>query len=148
MLMRSINRRGFTLMELLLVIVILGVLSALVLPNIPKLNRGALVKTARLQVETNLSFALDAYQIDNGRYPTTDQGLGALIHQPSTDPSPKNWNGPYLKQKAIPKDPWGNEFVYSSPGEHNSEEYDLYSLGPDGVESGDDISNWLVEETR
>jgi general secretion pathway protein G len=135
-------------MELLLVIVILGVLSALVLPNIPKLNRGALVKAAKLQVESNIPFALDAYQIDNGRYPTTEQGLQALIEQPATDPAPKNWNGPYLKQKSMPEDPWGNPFVYISPGEHNSEEYDLYSLGPDGVQSDDDVTNWLDEDAK
>ena len=82
------------------------------------------------------------YELDNGRYPSTSQGLRALIEKPTESPVPTNWNGSYLKKKRIPKDPWGNDYVYVSPGVHNDEEYDLYSLGADGIESSDDITNW------
>ena len=81
--------------------------------------------------------------MDNGRYPTTDQGLKALVVEPSTEPVPMSWSGPYLKKKQIPKDPWGKEYVYKSPGSYNSDAYDLSSVGPDGSEGSDDIVNWI-----
>ena len=85
------------------------------------------------------------YELDNGRYPTTEQGLKALVVEPTTSPVPNNWSGSYLKKKKIPKDPWGNPYVYGNPGTHNTEGYDLYSYGPDGVEGDDDIVNWGEE---
>jgi len=93
-------------------------------------------------LKANLSTALDMYELDNGRYPTTGQGLKALLQEPGTSPVPHDWSGPYLKKKRIPKDPWKREYVYVAPGVHNTGEFDLYSLGPDGIESEDDIVNW------
>jgi general secretion pathway protein G len=84
--------------------------------------------------------------MDTGQYPTTEQGLSALIATPTSAPVPTQWNGPYLKKKSIPKDPWGRDYVYVSPGTNNPESYDLSSLGPDGVEDSKDITNWGNEE--
>ena len=89
---------------------------------------------------------MDVYELDNGRYPTTEQGLKALIIKPTTEPIPDKWRGPYLKKKQIPKDAWVNEYVYVCPGVHNPETYDLSSYGPDEIESKDDINNWEIEE--
>jgi general secretion pathway protein G len=140
------NRKGFTLIEIMLVVIIIGVLVAMVVPNIAGRSDQARKTAAKTDIESNVSNALDLYQLDNGRYPSTEQGLNALITQPSADPAPIKWNGPYLKKKKLPKDPWGHEYVYASPGEHNKESYDLSSLGADGVEGKDDITNWEKDE--
>ena len=140
--MSKIFQKGFTLIEIMLVVVIIGVLVAMVVPNISGRSQQARVTAAKTDIEANLATTLDLYQVDNGRYPTTEQGLAALVSAPSGSPAPTNWNGPYLKKKKILKDPWGKEYVYVAPGAHNKEEYDLSSLGPDGVESNDDITNW------
>jgi len=143
--MGSINRRdkkAFTLTEILLVVVIIGVLVGMVLPNIAGRGEQARVAAAKADIESNLSMALDMYELDNGRYPTTEQGLKALLVQPTSAPVSDNWSGPYLKKKELPKDPWGNAYVYVSPGNHNPESYDLSSSGADGMESQDDIVNW------
>ena len=84
--------------------------------------------------------------MDNGTYPTTEQGLSALKQKPSMSPIPTNWKAPYLKK--TPKDPWGNEYIYVQPGLHNKDDYDLYSYGSDGIESQDDIVNWETEQTE
>ena len=139
-------RGGFTLIEILLVIVIISILAAMVGPNIIGQGKGAKLSAARIDIETNLSTALDLYELHNSRYPTTEQGLKALLEKPSSAPEPPNWQGPYLKKKKMPKDPWKHDYVYSFPGAHNKENYDLSSLGPDGVESGDDINNWEVDD--
>ena len=130
------------MIEILLVIVIIGVLAAMVVPNFAGQGEKARRAAAKTDIEVNLSTALDLYELDNGRYPTTEQGLRALMEEPTTTPAPKNWNGPYLKKKKIPKDPWGQDYVYVAPGTHNTDDYDLSSHGPDGSESSDDISNW------
>jgi general secretion pathway protein G len=132
--------RGFTLIELLVVLVILGLLAGLVGPQVMKYLSSANTDTARLQIE-NLSAALDTFRIDVGRYPTTAEGLQALIQPP---PGLTRWNGPYLKKNLIPQDPWGNDYHYASPGQHGA--FDLYSLGADNAEGGDgenqDVVSW------
>ncbi len=137
-----LKNKGFTLIEILLVVVIIGILAAMVVPNLSGQGKKARISTARVDIESNLATALDLYELDNGKYPTSEQGLKALIQKPASASEPINWNGPYLKKKKIPKDPWKNKYSYVSPGIHNPEEYDLSSYGPDGVESNDDISNW------
>jgi general secretion pathway protein G len=134
--------KGFTLIEIMLVVVIIGVLVGMVVPNIAGKSEQARKTAAKTDIESNLSNALDLYQLDNGHYPTTEQGLSALVQEPTQAPVPTKWNGPYLKKKKIPKDPWGRDYVYVSPGEHNKESYDLSSLGSKGVEGQDNVTNW------
>jgi general secretion pathway protein G len=134
--------KAFTLIEIMLVVVIIGVLVAMVVPNIAGRSDQARKTAALTDIESNLGSALDLYQMDNGQYPTSEQGLKALIQEPTSDPIPNNWNGPYLKKKKIPKDPWGREYIYVSPGGNNKESYDLSSLGPKGVEGKDSVTNW------
>jgi general secretion pathway protein G len=140
------QRRGFTLIEIMLVVIIIGILVAMLVPNIAGRSEQARKTAAHTDIESNISTALDLYRMDVGQYPTTEQGLSALMTAPSASPVPAQWNGPYLKKKRIPKDPWGHDYVYTSPGTQNPESYDLSSLGADGVESGDDITNWGNEE--
>jgi len=133
----SNKNSGFTLIEIMLVITIIGILAAVVLPRLVGRGEEARISAAKLQIE-NLSSALDTFELDNGRYPTTEEGLSALQTTPS---NVKNWKGPYLK-KGISNDPWGKPYVYKCPGVHNKD-YDLLSYGADGVEGGtDDITNW------
>lgn len=131
--------RGFSLIELLIVMVIIGLLASLVGPSLFKKVGGAKQKTARSQIEL-LGTALDSYRLDMGDYPTTEQGLEALREQPE---GVDNWNGPYLR-KDVPKDPWSRPYVYKSPGDHG--EYDLSSLGKDGQPGGEDededVNSW------
>jgi general secretion pathway protein G len=132
--------RGFTLIELLVVLAILGLLAGLVGPQVMKFLSGSKTKTAKLQIE-ELSSALDMFRLEIGRYPTMAEGLGALIEAPG---SISGWNGPYLRKKIIPKDPWGYEYHYRIPGEHGA--YDLYTLGADNAVGGDgestDVGSW------
>ncbi len=132
--------RGFTLIELLVVLVILGLLAGLVGPQVMKYLGGANTKTAKLQIE-DFSTALDAFRLDMGRYPTNAEGLAALVSQPA---GAARWNGPYLRKSIIPKDPWGNDYQYRSPGQHGA--FDLYALGADNAEGGDgenqDVASW------
>ena len=136
------NIKAFTLIEIMLVVIIIGVLVAMVVPNFTGRGEQARRTAAKADIEANLTTALDLYEMDNGRYPTTDQGLPALLSKPAANPVPAHWNGPYLKKKKIPKDPWGRDYVYVSPGTYNPEEYDISSYGPDGAEGNDDITNW------
>ena len=136
------NKNAFTLIEIMLVVIIIGVLVAMVVPNLSGRGEQARRAAAKADIESNLSTALDLYELDNGKYPTTEQGLISLLQKPGGTPEPVNWSGPYLKKKQIPKDPWGRDYVYIAPGKHNIDEYDLSSQGPDGVESADDIGNW------
>jgi len=138
--------QGFTLTEILLVVIIIGVLVGMVIPNIAGRGEQARRAAAQADIEANLAMALDMYEMDNGRFPTTDQGLKALLAKPSTAPVSDNWSGPYLKKKRLPKDPWGNSYAYVAPGTRNVESYDLYSLGADAKESEDDVVNWGQEE--
>jgi len=131
---------GFTLLELLVVLVILGLLASLVGPQVLRHVGSSKTKTAALQIQ-ELGAALDLYRLEVGRYPSSQEGLDALLKAPS---GAGNWNGPYLTKSVIRKDPWGNDYLYSFPGEHG--EYDLYSLGADGQEGGDgenqDVHSW------
>lgn len=124
------DERGFTLIELLVVLAILGFLAAIATPQVLKYLASAKMSTAHTQVES-LSSALDLYKLDAGRYPTTQEGLDALVTAPA---GTETWNGPYVKKKASLVDPWGHLYGYRSPGEHG--EYDLYSDGPDGGAAG------------
>lgn len=144
-MLRLKGARGFTLVEIMLVVIILGVLVAMVVPNLAGRGEQARRSAAKADIEANLATTLDLYEFDNGRYPTTEQGLQALLTQPTSAPVPVSWNGPYLKKKKIPKDPWGNDYVYVCPGIKNIQSYDLSSRGPDGEESEDDITNWAED---
>jgi general secretion pathway protein G len=127
-------RRGFTLIEILVVIVVISILAALVAPNVFRHVGTAKDAAAKSQIEM-MGAALDAYRLDNGRYPTTDQGLDALWEAPEVEPRPSNWRGPYLR-KAVPLDPWNNAYLYGSPGVVHPDGYDLASLGADGLPGG------------
>ncbi len=133
------NNKGFTLIEVMVVIIIVGLLSALVAPKFFGKIDQAKVKTTKTQIEL-LGSALDDFRLDNGRYPTTDEGLEILRTEPE---GLKTWHGPYLP-KAVPMDAWGRAYIYKSPGEHG--EYDLLSYGKDGEEGGEkdnkDIVSW------
>ena len=140
-LTRRRRRAGFTLIELLLVMIILAVLAALVLPRFTGRAEDANKGAAETQIKSLFGVALDMYEADNGRFPTTAQGLQALRTIPTAAPQPKNWKG-YLKSD-VPNDPWGNPYIYRSPGQVNTDSYDLISAGPDGREgSEDDITNF------
>jgi general secretion pathway protein G len=143
--MQSVARRaGFTLIEILVVIVVLGVLAGLVAPDVFRHVGASKEAAARAQIEM-LGAALDAYRLDNDVYPTTEQGLEALRREPLSEPRPRNWRGPYL-QKEVPLDPWKRPYVYRSPGRANPWGYDLSSYGRDGREGGQgedaDITSW------
>lgn len=140
------KNKGFTMIEIMLVVIIIGILAALVVPNLAGRGEQARMAAAQADIEANIPAALDLYELDNGNYPTTEQGLAALAQEPTTSPVPSNWNGPYLKKRKTPLDPWKREYVYVAPGANNTEDYDLSSLGPDGIESEDDIVNWAKEE--
>ena len=131
---------GFTLIELLVVIAILGLVASLVGPSVIRQFGGAKADTARLQI-ADLSAALDLYYLDLGRYPTTAEGLTALVSAPE---AANDWNGPYLKKISVPSDPWGNAYVYKAPGEGSP--YDLISYGADSQLGGErdsaDIASW------
>jgi len=139
-LTRTNKQRGFTLIELLVVLVILGLLAGLVGPQVLRYTGSAKSDTAKLQIE-ELGAGLDLYHLEVGRYPTTDEGLKALVERPT---GLNKWNGPYLKKKNIPTDPWGNDYHYKYPGEQGL--YDLYSLGNDNMDGGEgndaDIVSW------
>ncbi len=135
-----IEQSGFTLIELLVVLAIIGLLAGLVGPQVMKHLGGAKSKTAKVQIG-DISQALDMYRLDVGSYPTTDQGLAALVNNPGGSGS---WNGPYLSKNNVPKDPWNNEYQYRSPGEHGN--FDVYSFGLDNRQGGEgeaqDITSW------
>lgn len=130
------HRNAFTLIELLLVLVILAVLAAVVVPKFTNRSEQAKITAAKTDI-SNMETALDVFETDNGRYPTNDEGLQALVQNPG---NLQDWKGPYLKR--LNMDPWQHPYVYSSPGQHNPTGVDLYSLGPDGREGNDDITNW------
>jgi len=130
-------RQGFTLIELMLVVIIIGVLVAMVVPRMSGRSEEARIAVAKADVDLNLATALKLYEMDNGAFPSSSEGLNALLTAPSTA---KNWKGPYIEK--IPLDPWGKDYQYKSPGTHRTYDYDLYSLGRDGVESADDVFNW------
>ena len=134
---------GFTLIELLLVLVILATLAAVVTPKFTRKSEQARITATQTQI-SQFEVALDAFEIEVGRYPTTSEGLRALVERPTSDA--EGWQQPYLR-KDPPKDPWGNEYVYRYPGQYNLDGYDLFSYGPDRKLGGDDdITNWSKEQ--
>ena len=139
----TLRRSGFTLIEILVVIVVIAILATLVAPNIFQHVGAAKSATAKSQIEM-LGAALDAYRLDNGTYPTSQQGLPSLWEKPSVDP-PTNWRSPYLR-KPVPLDPWGRAYMYLYPGQQNPTSYDLISYGADGKPGGEgedaDIASW------
>jgi len=134
------SKGGFTLIELLLVMVILTVLAAVVVPKFTKRSEQARITAANTDI-SNLEVALDAFEVDMGRYPTSTEGMKALVDEPSGTKT-SSWKGPYIR-RGIPNDPWGNPYIYTIPGKHNTSGFDLYSYGTDGQDGGgDDIDNW------
>jgi general secretion pathway protein G len=133
------NDKGFTLVELIVVVIIIGLLAGLVVPQFIKQEEKATAKAARAQIEL-LGTALDTFRLDVGRYPTTQEGLQALNQKPG---GVDRWDGPYLK-KDVPPDPWGKPYIYKSPGDHGP--YDITSLGADGIaggqENNQDVNSW------
>ena len=131
---------GFTLLEMLVVLGIIAMLAGLVGPQVMKQLGGAKTKTAKVQIE-DLSATLDMYHLDMGKYPTTEQGLQALVERPD---DAKRWNGPYLSKNKVPQDPWGSDYKFESPGQKGK--FDLYTFGADGTEGGDgedqDVVSW------
>lgn len=141
------SKRGFTLLELLLVIILISILAAVTIPRFVGRTEQAKIAAASADVKGNLAIALDLYELDNGLYPTTEQSLKALLKEPTSSPVARNWRGPYIKSSSSLRDPWGQPYLYVSPGIRNPHGYDLSSVGPDAVEgTEDDIVNWMIEE--
>jgi general secretion pathway protein G len=135
------KQRGMTLIELLVVLVILGLIASLAGPQVMKYLGGAKTDTAKQQIHL-FGEVLDTYKLDNGRYPTTQEGLDALVKAPA---GAATWRGPYMKKNTVPKDPWGNDYKYASPGEQGRP-YDIVSYGADGRAGGEgenkDVGSW------
>ncbi len=148
MVLMSRRESGFTLIEIMVVLVIIAILGALIAPQIIGQVDEARIKATKLDIRT-LGSALDFYQIDNYRYPTTDQGLEALVKAPEIEPFARNWRPQgYLRSKTVPKDQWGSDYHYRQPGERGGA-YDLYTLGADGEPGGEgsdaDFGNWNID---
>ncbi|MFA5088358.1 MAG: type II secretion system major pseudopilin GspG [Candidatus Omnitrophota bacterium] len=137
--MRHKKDRAFTLIEIMLVVVIIAALAAMVVPRLTGRSEQAKNAVAKSDILSLLPTALKLYELDNGNFPTTSQGIEALLTKPTTSPIPSNWNGPYVEKK--PVDPWGRPYVYVSPGGHRLD-YDLSSTGKDPKKEDDDIVNW------
>ncbi len=139
----ALLRRAFTLLEVLMVVVIIGILAALVVPNLFETLEGAKIDTTKATVNSGFNGMLDLYKMHMGQYPTTDEGLAALIEEPDDEELVEKWRGPYLKEGTKMQDAWDNDFIYESPGQYNEKSYDLSSPGPNGQEGDDDdITNW------
>ena len=139
--MKVLRQTGFTLIEVMVVVVILGILAAVVVPNIMDKPDEARISKAKQDVRA-LEEALNRYKLDNYDYPSTEQGLAALVQQPSGTPEAKHWKGPYVKK--VPNDPWHNPYQYMNPGVHDS--LDIFSTGKDVASPDDDIGNWNLDE--
>lgn len=142
------NQKGFTLIELMVVIAILALLGGVVAPRVFDRLRKAKPEKAKIDIK-QIGLALDMYAADNGQYPTTEQGLEALVRKPTSPPEPMNWTRPYVDPTDF-MDPWNTKYVYESPSTHEGWDYDLSSLGADGQEGGEgeaaDVTNWIEEE--
>lgn len=138
---RALPRRGFTLLEILVVLAIIGLLAGLAITNVDKIFGGAQVSTVQIFVKESMKTVLTSYRIHMGDYPSTSDGLQALITRPATKAD--RWFGPYINDGKVPVDPWGEPYQYAYPGNRNKGSYDLWSKGPD-KQSGtaDDIGNW------
>ena len=134
------NKKGFTLIEILLVVAIIGTLAAMILPRLSGRSEQARATVAKVDIESNIASALKLYELDNGTFPTTGQTLDALLKKPSTSPIPNNWSGPYLEKE--PVDPWGRKYQYQYPGTHGKS-YDLFSFGPKENDEKGRITNWV-----
>ncbi len=142
------DESGFTLIEMLVVVVIIATLAAMIIPRFAGRTEEAKSSAAAADIASNLSSALDLYELDNGAYPTTEQGLAALRVAPTSPPLPPKWKGPYLKKRGALLDPWGHAYVYVSPSTHGMD-YDLSSWGPDGTAgTADDINSWESDEKK
>ncbi len=136
-----VRKDGFTLIEIMIVVMIIAALAAMIVPRLGGRSEQAKRAVAEADIASNIGLALKLYELDNGNYPTTEQGLKALVSKPSSSPVPTNWNGPYLER--LRPDPWKNPYQYRCPGTHNPGGYDLFSMGKDGIAgTDDDITNW------
>jgi general secretion pathway protein G len=141
------NNKGFSFIELMVVVLILGILAGMIVPRYMGRTEDARVVKARVDISA-LETSLKLYYLDNGFYPTTEQGLRSLVEKPSTEPVPRRWNeNGYLDKRKVPKDPWGREYLYLSPGVKG--EFDIWSYGADGAPGGEgknqDIKSWELE---
>lgn len=137
------NNRGFTLIELMMVVIIIGILAAIVVPKFTGQTEKARMAATKMEIR-NIGMALDRYEMENGAFPTTEQGLRALMEKPTSSPTPRDWSGPYLKDE--PKDPWQQSYQYRRPSQNNLD-YDLWSWGPDGKDgTEDDVTNWKKDK--
>lgn len=135
------GQSGFTLIELMIVVIIIASLAAMVIPRLTGRSEQAKAVVAEADISANIATALKLYELDNGSFPSSADGLNALLALPAVSSGASNWNGPYLEKAAI--DPWGNPYQYRYPGLHNPSGYDLYSLGKDGMAgTEDDVGNW------
>ena len=133
---------AYTFIEIMVVVIIIAILAAIVMPKFAGRTEDARISAAQSQLSI-FQTSIAAYNLDTGVYPSTGQGLKALLNKPTTAPIPVNWKGPYLQTKKIPNDPWKNKYHYKCPGTHNPESYDLWSNGPSGQSGGkDNINNW------
>lgn len=139
-MVRRRNRSAFTLLEVLMVIVILGVLAALIVPNFVNTEKRAKIDATRTQIQ-GMTTSIEAFRMHCGRLPTTEEGLTVLFSKPSAEDIVAKWSGPYLQKPAI--DAWGKPLNYRQPGQYNAESYDIWSSGPNGTDGDDDdIRNW------
>jgi len=137
---RKNMKKSFTLIEILLVVVIISALAAMVVPRLTGRSEQAKEAIAKADVMVNIPTALKLYELDNGMFPATEQGLQALVRKPASSPVPQFWSGPYIESNKI-TDPWGNEYIYQYPGSHGAD-YDLYSLGKTGQDDDSNIVKW------
>ncbi len=142
---RRTRRRAFTLLEVLMVVVIIGLLAAFVVPNFFGTETKTKINLSTALVKSGINGTLDRYRLDMGHYPTTEEGLIALVQKPDNEEDAKKWAGPYVKAATDLKDSWGTDLIYKCPGEYNSDGYDLSSAGPDRQPgTDDDIGNWVT----
>lgn len=134
------DARGFTLLEIMVVLAIIGLLVTLAIANLDKIFGDAKITTAEIFVRQSMKVPLQSYRMHLGDFPSTAEGLQALVTPPASRAD--RWRGPYLQDGKMPMDPWGRPYQYRFPGTHNKDSYDLYSFGPDGQESNDDVKNW------